>query len=70
MIGRFLDKFDTDIKFQFDIKIKEQKIKKFILELKLLKEKVENRKRMFWILDFHLDFEPFQLWDDQKKQRI
>jgi hypothetical protein len=46
-IEQFLDKFDMDIKFPFDIKIKEQKIKKFILELKPLTKKAEFKRKMF-----------------------
>jgi hypothetical protein len=64
MIELSQDKSDTGIKFQFDIKIKEQKIKKFILELTPLTKKAEIKRKMFWTPDFHRDYELFQLYDE------
>jgi len=68
--GVFRGNYGGDIKFQFGIKINDKKMKKFILELKHLKVKVESKKKMFWILDSLLEFELFQLLGDQKKLKI
>jgi hypothetical protein len=47
MIEQFQGKFDTGTKYQFDLKIKIQKMKKLFVVLKLLLEMVECKTKMF-----------------------